>query len=97
MGLNDIFKALSDETRRKILAMLSEKDLTAGEIAGRFSQSWPTISHHLEVLEKAGLITSQRDGRNIIYSLNVTVFDEVLSFIFNATKKGGNDGDLQNK
>lgn len=81
MSLDLIFKALSDNTRRKILRLLSEKDLTAGEIASKFQQSWPTISHHLEVLKSAGLITSEKQGQYIVYSLNTTVFQEVVLWI----------------
>lgn len=92
MSINDIFKALSDETRRKILMLLSEGDLTAGEIASAFNQSWPTISHHLEVLEKAGLVFSERKGRNIIYSLNTTIFEEILLLFEHLFKRGDKDG-----
>ena len=92
MNLNDIFKALSDETRRKILTMLSEKDLTAGEIANVFNQSWPTISYHLEVLERVGLIASERKGRNIFYSLNTTIFEEMLVFFASVTNRRLKDG-----
>ncbi|HHV80124.1 TPA: winged helix-turn-helix transcriptional regulator [bacterium] len=81
MSLDLIFKALSDSTRRKILRILLEKDLTAGEIAKNFQQSWPTISHHLEVLKSAGLITSEKQGQYIVYSLNTTVFQEIVSWI----------------
>ncbi len=81
MSLDLIFKALSDSTRRKILKLLSEGDMTAGDIASRFQQSWPTISHHLEVLKSAGLITSEKQGQYIVYSLNTTVFQEVILWI----------------
>lgn len=87
MNLNKIFKALSDETRRKIIIMLNERSMSAGEIANKFSQSWPTISHHLEILEKVGLIKSERNGRNIIYSLNTTVIDDILIFLIKLFKK----------
>ena len=93
MNLNDIFKALSDETRRKILKMLNEKDMTAGEIANKFPQSWPTISHHLETLEKIGLIKSERNGRNIIYSLNTTILDDILIFFADFFKKENKNGE----
>ncbi|BAL80254.1 autorepressor SdpR family transcription factor [Caldisericum exile] len=92
MGLNDIFKALSDETRRKILMMLSEKDLTAGQIASAFNQTWPTISRHLKILESTGLITSERKGRNIVYSLNTTVFEDILVFFANAKSRRDKNG-----
>ena len=71
-------RALSDPTRREILRALRVGDLTAGEIASRFPITDASISHHLNVLKGAELVTSERDGRNIVYSLNSTVFQEFL-------------------
>ncbi len=64
-----IFEALASTARRKILAYLSNADLTAGEIAERFDMSKPAISKHLQILQNAGLIEGQRDGQFIVYSL----------------------------
>ncbi len=61
--LNSLFKALNDPTRREILELLKEKDLTAGEIADRFNISKPSISHHLDLLRQAGLVVSVKEGR----------------------------------
>lgn len=83
VDLNSIFKALNDPTRREILEMLKEKDLTAGEIADRFNISKPSISHHLDLLRQAGLVVSEKDGQFIYYSLNTTVMDEMLKWIMN--------------
>lgn len=69
MALDQVFEALSSTVRRKILAYLSSTDLTAGEIAERFSISKPSISKHLSVLENAGLIASEKHGQFIHYSL----------------------------
>lgn len=80
---NSVFKALSDPSRRKILQLLKEKDLTAGEIAEYFNISKPSISHHLNLLKQADLVIDERQGQNIYYSLNTTVFQEVLSFFLN--------------
>lgn len=63
------FEALASSPRRKILAYLAHADLTAGEIASRFDMSKPSISQHLNVLESAGLISGQRQGQFIRYSL----------------------------
>lgn len=79
--MNALFKALNDETRRRILELLKEKDLTAGEIAEEFDISKPSISHHLDVLKQAGLVTSLRSGQFIEYSLNTTILEDVLSWI----------------
>lgn len=79
--MNALFKALNNETRRRILELLKEKDLTAGEIAEEFDISKPSISHHLDVLKHAGLVTSLRSGQFIEYSLNTTILEDVLSWI----------------
>jgi DNA-binding transcriptional ArsR family regulator len=81
--LNSLFKALNDPTRREILELLKEKDLTAGEIADQFSISKPSISHHLDLLRQAGLVVSVKEGQYIFYSLNTTVMDEMLKWIIN--------------
>lgn len=81
MSINQAFKALSDPTRRKILDMLKEKDLTAGEIAEKFQMSKPSISHHLNLLKQAELVWDERRGQHIVYSLNTTVFQELLLWI----------------
>jgi ArsR family transcriptional regulator len=75
----DVFRALSDPTRRRILALLRERDMTAGELAARFELSWPTMSGHFSVLREAGLIQADRSGSTITYHLNVTVLQETLS------------------
>ncbi|NIG54398.1 autorepressor SdpR family transcription factor [Chitinophaga sp. Cy-1792] len=79
--MNNIFKALNDQTRRDILALLKQGDLTAGEIADHFDFSRPTISHHLDLLKQAELITSEKKGQFITYSLNTTVMDELLKWM----------------
>ncbi|WP_298407361.1 autorepressor SdpR family transcription factor [uncultured Chloroflexus sp.] len=89
-------QALSDPTRRAILQMLNERDMTAGEIAGRFSISAPSVSHHLNVLKAADLVTSERHGQHIIYRLNATVLQEVLSLLMDLFKVGA-DVDTQRK
>jgi DNA-binding transcriptional ArsR family regulator len=80
--LNDVFYALSDPTRRQILKLLKDADLNAGEISENFNISKPSISHHLNVLKHAKLVTGDKRGQNIIYSLNTTVFQEVLEWFF---------------
>jgi len=85
--LNAIFKALNDATRREILDLLKEKDLTAGEIADKFNISKPSISHHLDLLRRAGLVVSVKEGQFMFYSLNTTVMDEMLSWIINLQSK----------
>jgi len=85
--LNALFKALNDPTRREILEMLKEQDMTAGEIADRFNISKPSISHHLDLLRQAGLVVSVKEGQFVNYSLNTTVMDEMLKWLMQFTKK----------
>lgn len=84
--LNDSFKALSDPTRRTILQLLRARDMTAGEIAEHFNISKPSISHHLNILKQADLIGDERKGQNIIYSINTSVFDDLIGWFLNITK-----------
>lgn len=88
----DVFKALSDETRREILAMLNDGDMTAGAIAERFTISKPSISHHLAVLRTAGLVTAERRGQEIVYSLNTTVFQDLLAYALGFLGERDQDG-----
>ena len=81
--MNAIFKALNDPTRREILDLLKERDLTAGEIADKFNISKPSISHHLDLLRQAGLVVSVKEGQFIYYSLNTTVMDEMIKWVIN--------------
>lgn len=90
INLNDAFNALSDPTRRKILKMLRERDMSAGEIAEQFNISKPSISHHLNALKQANLVLSEKVGQNIIYSLNVTIFQEVIEWFYDFKTKGEN-------
>ncbi len=79
--MNAVFKALNDETRRKILELLKEGDMNAGQIADKFNISKPSISHHLDILKRADLITSEKKGQFIEYSLNTTILEDLLNWI----------------
>lgn len=81
MSFGDTFKALSDPTRREILALLKQGSMTAGEIGGHFDTSGATVSHHLTILRQAGLIEDRNQANISIMNLNTTVFQEVLSWI----------------
>jgi DNA-binding transcriptional ArsR family regulator len=67
--------------------MLRKKDLTAGEIADAFDMTKPSISHHLDMLRKANLVVSVKEGQYITYSLNTTELDELVQWIYKITKK----------
>jgi DNA-binding transcriptional ArsR family regulator len=84
--MNAIFKALNDVTRREILELLKEKDLTAGDIAAPFDISKPSISHHLDILKRADLIASEKKGQYVIYSINTTIMEDVLQWILTLKK-----------
>jgi ArsR family transcriptional regulator, arsenate/arsenite/antimonite-responsive transcriptional repressor len=89
--MQSAFKALADPTRREILKLLRNGPKTSGEIAERFPSAWATISRHLAVLREAGLILSERNGQQIVYELNTTVFDDVVNHLLEWTRpsKGG--------
>ncbi len=91
--MGDAFKALADPTRRRILELLAQGDLTAGEIAAQFAMTKPSVSHHLNILKTAGLVCDQRSGQNIVYSVNLTVFQELMKWFYDVglTKGGAND------
>lgn len=84
--MNAVFKALNDVTRREILELLKEKELQAGEIAAYFSISKPSISHHLDILKNADLISSEKKGQFVIYSINTTIMEDVLQWILTFKK-----------
>jgi ArsR family transcriptional regulator len=87
-SLNLLFKALRDPTRRRILEMLKERDLTAGQIAEAFSMTAPSISYHLDLLRQAQLVSSRKKGQFVTYSLETTVLDDSLGWILDLMKKG---------
>lgn len=79
--MNSLFKALNDETRRRIIDLLKKKDMNAGEIAEKFDMSKPSISHHLDILKRADLVTVERKGQFMVYSLNTTILEDLLNWI----------------
>ena len=89
--MNDVFRALSDPTRREILQMLKKGSLSSGQIAAAFPIGRPAISHHLGILKSAELVDAERDGQNIIYSLNTTVFQDVLAWMYDLRSVKGEE------
>lgn len=81
-----VFKALNDETRREILELLRKGNMSAGEIAVHFNISKPSISHHLDLLKQADLVTSEKQGQFVIYSLNTTIVDDILKWLLTLKK-----------
>lgn len=84
--MNKLFKALNDPTRREILNILKDKDMTAGEIAETFDITKPSISHHLDLLKQAGLVSAERDGQFMVYSLETTVLEEAAQWLVQLLK-----------
>lgn len=81
--MDSVFKALNDGNRRKILEVLKQRDMTVTEINSYLPITMASLSHHLDILKRARLVVSQRQGQNIFYSLNTSVFEEVVKTIIN--------------
>jgi DNA-binding transcriptional ArsR family regulator len=73
-----VYRALADPTRRRIIQLLRERDMTAGELADHFPLAKPTLSGHFAVLREADLIQGEKNGTTITYHLNVSVLEEAL-------------------
>jgi ArsR family transcriptional regulator len=83
-----VYKALADPTRRRVLALLRDRDMTAGELAAQFELSWPTMSGHFTVLREADLISADRTGTSITYHLNLSVLEEAMAALLDAFRIG---------
>ena len=79
--MNEVFRALGDPTRREILRLLKRGDRSAGELAERFPLARSTLSGHFNVLRHARLIVAERRGTSIVYSLNLSAFEEAMSVV----------------
>jgi ArsR family transcriptional regulator len=76
--VNLVYRALADPTRRRILQLLRQRDMTAGELSEHFALAKPTLSRHFAVLREADLIQGERNGTSITYRLNLSVLEEAL-------------------
>lgn len=83
MAINDTLKAISDPVRRDILSMLKNGRMSAGEIGEKFNLTGATVSYHLAKLKKADLVSEDKYKNFVYYSLNTSVFEEVLAWIYN--------------
>jgi ArsR family transcriptional regulator len=86
---NEVFKALADPTRREILRLLGQGEQSAGQLTERFDMTKPSMSHHFSVLKQADLIQSRRDGQQIFYSLNTTVLEDVVTWLWDVFVRDG--------
>ena len=76
--MNNVFKALSDPTRRRVLELLRKRPMTAGDLSEHFPVSKPTMSAHFAVLREANLIEAEKLGKTVMYRLNLSVLEETL-------------------
>lgn len=86
-NLGAIFAALSDPTRRLVIENLKSEDLTPSQMLERIQVSQPTLSHHLDILKRAELVETTREGQFIRYSLNMTIFEMALEYMASLTQK----------
>jgi DNA-binding transcriptional ArsR family regulator len=84
---DEVFKAMADPTRRRILRLLGDGEMTAGELAKHFDISAPSMSHHFNVLRTAGLVTSRKDGQQVCYVLNTTVVQDFTAYVLDLLSK----------
>ena len=87
MRTQEVFKAISDPTRREVLRLLGRGSKNAGELAEAFDISKATLSHHFNVLKAADLVRCERRGQQIVYSLNTTVFEDVAAVLLDLFQK----------
>ena len=80
-------QAIAEPNRRKILELLKKQDLTVGQLAVNFDITLPSLSHHLSILKQADLVSSERRGQEMIYSLNLSVFEEITKYLIKLFKK----------
>jgi DNA-binding transcriptional ArsR family regulator len=92
MRSNQTFRALADPTRREILDLLRQGEMTAGALAERFDMTKPSMSHHFAVLKDADLITSRRDAQQIWYGLNTTVVQDLMAWAMRLMEDGKKNG-----
>ena len=86
--MSEVYRALADPTRRHILQLLREREMTAGEIAAHFELAKPTLSGHFAVLREAQLVAPEKSGTTITYRLNVSVLEEALMALMDGFKLG---------
>ena len=84
--LSNTFSALSDPNRQKILKLLKKSEMSVTEILGNLDITMATLSHHLDILKRADLVSGRRDGQRIIYSLNLSILDEISEQIVKLLK-----------
>lgn len=85
--MDSVYKALGDKNRRKVLELLKEKDMSVNEILKYFDITQASLSHHLNILKRANLVLDEKKWQFVFYSLNVSVFEEFIKWLFDFIKK----------
>jgi len=93
MRTQEVFKAISDPTRRHVLKLLQGGSKTAGELAEEFDITKGSLSHHFNVLKAADLVRCERRGQQMVYSLNTTVFEDVAALLLELFRVDRRRGD----
>lgn len=93
MGFAETFKALSHPIRREILELLKSEPLSAGDIASHFDLTGATISHHLSVLKKAGLVIERREKNFIYYELCTSVLEDIMAWFADLKERSGGENE----
>jgi len=86
--MSEVYRALADPTRRRILELLREREMSAGELADHFDLAKPTLSGHFAVLKAADLVQSEKHGTTVTYRLNISVLEEALLALMNGFRLG---------
>ena len=89
--MSEVYKALADPTRRRILELLREREMSAGELAEHFDLAKPTLSGHFAVLKAADLVQNEKHGTTVTYRLNISVLEEALLALMNGFRLGGKE------
>jgi len=95
--MSDVFRALADPTRRKVLLLLRQRPMNAGELSEHFAVAKPTMSAHFSVLREAGLVDADKQGTTITYRLRISVIEEALLGFSHALGLGGEQAEPTEK
>lgn len=76
--MSNVFKALADPTRRRVLELLRDRPMSAGELSAEFDVSKPTMSAHFTVLKECNLVTARKEGKQVIYRIKLSVLEDAL-------------------
>lgn len=87
--MNKVFKALADPTRRRVLELLRQRPMTAGELSDHFDFAKPTMSAHFSVLREADLVEAHKSGKQVIYQIKLSVLEDALFGFAKALRVGG--------